>query len=152
MFSPGGGSGPKHSAFCGACFSINPYRSLFDTKSSKSDRKNHEPSVFFMAPKVTFLIKIDPHKWHFINYRVNGFRQIVREAIYQEQTNLLSKQFSRYTFFKNIKIIIKWWKDKNDSNIIYYQYRFFKNNMFYKFIGQLLNKNIKKYILPKPIY
>jgi hypothetical protein len=47
-FSPGGGSGPKHSAFCGACFSINPYKSLFDTKRTKIDRKNHEPSVFFM--------------------------------------------------------------------------------------------------------
>jgi hypothetical protein len=25
-FFSGGGSGPKHSAFCGACFSINPYK------------------------------------------------------------------------------------------------------------------------------
>jgi hypothetical protein len=29
MFFPGGGSGPKHSAFCGACFSINLYSSVF---------------------------------------------------------------------------------------------------------------------------
>jgi hypothetical protein len=37
MFFPGGGSGPKHSAFCGACFSINPYRSDFGPKVSKID-------------------------------------------------------------------------------------------------------------------
>jgi hypothetical protein len=58
---PGGGSGPKHSAFSGACFSINPYRALLDKKSSKSDPNFHEPSVFFNLQKVTFLIKIDPH-------------------------------------------------------------------------------------------
>jgi hypothetical protein len=48
MFSPGGGSGPKHSAFCGACFSINPYRVKFGPKCQKWGSKNHEPSVFFI--------------------------------------------------------------------------------------------------------
>jgi hypothetical protein len=61
-FSPGGGSGPKHSAFCGACFSINPYRLVLGQKRQKSDRNFHEPSVFFNPQKVTFFIKIDPHK------------------------------------------------------------------------------------------
>jgi hypothetical protein len=48
-FSPGGGSGPKHSAFCGACFSINPIRRYSDPKRQKSDQKNTEPSTFFNA-------------------------------------------------------------------------------------------------------
>jgi hypothetical protein len=47
----GGGSGPKHIAFCGACFSINPNRTLFGQKCQKSGPKNHEPSVFFI-PKI----------------------------------------------------------------------------------------------------
>jgi hypothetical protein len=51
MNFPGGGSGPKHSAFCGACFSINPYSSDFGPKCQKSTSKNHEPSTFFMLPK-----------------------------------------------------------------------------------------------------
>jgi hypothetical protein len=48
MISPGGGSGPKHSAFCGACFSINPYSSVFGPKRQKSTPNFHEPSVFFI--------------------------------------------------------------------------------------------------------
>jgi hypothetical protein len=68
MFSPGGGSGPKHSAFCGACFSINSYKWLLDQKRRKSGQKNHEPSVFFKRPKSTQKVKnrqksIKFHKW-----------------------------------------------------------------------------------------
>jgi hypothetical protein len=46
MFSPGGGSGPKHSAFCGGRFSINSIGVIFGPIKSKSDQKNHEPSTF----------------------------------------------------------------------------------------------------------
>jgi hypothetical protein len=53
MFSPGGGSGPKHSAFCGGRFSINPISVIFDPIKSKSDQKNHEPSVFLNRPLLT---------------------------------------------------------------------------------------------------
>jgi hypothetical protein len=52
-FRQGGGSGPKHSAFCGACFSINSYRTVFGQKCQKWGPKNHEPSVFFNRPKMT---------------------------------------------------------------------------------------------------
>jgi hypothetical protein len=47
MKIPGGGSGPKHSAFCGACFSINPYSLKIDPKRQKSTPKKREPSTFF---------------------------------------------------------------------------------------------------------
>jgi hypothetical protein len=50
-----GGSGPKHSAFCGGCFSINTYRGQSDQKWSDSDTINHVPSVFFMAHVGDFL-------------------------------------------------------------------------------------------------
>jgi hypothetical protein len=43
----GAAPGPKHSAFCGACFSINPYSVISGPKSQKSRQKNHEPSTFF---------------------------------------------------------------------------------------------------------
>jgi hypothetical protein len=66
MISPGGGSGPKHSAFCGACFSINPYSSVFGPKRQKSTPNFLEPSVFFMTHFSTFLINFDPQN-HFIN-------------------------------------------------------------------------------------
>jgi hypothetical protein len=61
----GGGSGPKHSAFCGACFSINPYRSVLDRKRRKSDQKNHEPSTFFKPLFEQNLIIFDPIKVDF---------------------------------------------------------------------------------------
>jgi hypothetical protein len=55
---PRGGSGPKHSAFCGACFSINPYRVTFWSFSINLGLKNHEPSTFlvrhFFAIKLVF--------------------------------------------------------------------------------------------------
>jgi hypothetical protein len=60
--SPGGGSGPKHSAFCGACFSINPYSSLFGLIKSKIDKKNTEPSTFFNPHFGENLTTFDPHK------------------------------------------------------------------------------------------
>jgi hypothetical protein len=72
MFSPGGGSGPKHSAFCGGCFSINPYRLIFGQKSEKSGQKNTEPSTFFNASFWHFLIKFDPYKLIFKYYAI-GF-------------------------------------------------------------------------------
>jgi hypothetical protein len=65
ILSPGGGSGPKHSAFCGACFSINPYRAKIDQKCQKSTPKNREPSVFFKPQNDENLIKNDPHKMTF---------------------------------------------------------------------------------------
>jgi hypothetical protein len=64
-----GGSGPKHSAFCGACFSINPYSIKIGPIMSKIDPKNHEPSVFFNRHFGIFLIKFDPPKVIFLIYR-----------------------------------------------------------------------------------
>jgi glycosylphosphatidylinositol transamidase (GPIT) subunit GPI8 len=55
MFSPRGGSGPKHSAFCGACFSINPYKSIFGTFSSKRGQKITNRRLFPSATKYRFL-------------------------------------------------------------------------------------------------
>jgi hypothetical protein len=49
-FSPGGGSGPKHRAFCGGCFSINPIGVIFGPIKSNFDQKNHEPSTFSIGP------------------------------------------------------------------------------------------------------
>jgi hypothetical protein len=46
-----GGSGPKHSAFCGGCFSINLYKSLFGTFSQKSVQKNANRRLFPSATK-----------------------------------------------------------------------------------------------------
>jgi hypothetical protein len=65
----GGGSGPKHSAFCGACFSINPIGAIFGPISQKSDQNLLEPSTFFNAQIITFLIKMDPENWFFLFYR-----------------------------------------------------------------------------------
>jgi hypothetical protein len=50
--SPGGGVGPKHSAFCGGCFSINSNSSLFGPIKSKNDQKNPEPSTFSKILKI----------------------------------------------------------------------------------------------------
>jgi hypothetical protein len=50
-FSPGGGSGPKHSAFCGGRFSINPITRYSGPKKTKSDQKNPEPSTFSNGAK-----------------------------------------------------------------------------------------------------
>jgi hypothetical protein len=86
---PRGGVGPKHSAFCGACFSINPYSVQKCPKSIKVDPKNHEPSVFFMRHFRHFLIKFDPPKPIFIIYNLSTGHFI----------NLLTKQFYPYTIF-----------------------------------------------------
>jgi hypothetical protein len=51
MFSPRGGSGPKHSAFCGAWFSINPYKSIFGHFSSKRGQKITNRRLFPSATK-----------------------------------------------------------------------------------------------------
>jgi hypothetical protein len=51
-YSPGGGVGPKHSAFCGGCFSINSNSVIFGPIKSKSDQKNTEPSTFSKIHKI----------------------------------------------------------------------------------------------------
>jgi hypothetical protein len=105
---PRGGSGPKHSALCGACFSINPYSTQKWTKSSKSDPKNHEPSVFFnreiwsfSTPKIDFL-EI---------YRVNCSGINYRDPIYQTKHFKLSlPNFVTIPFLNKILYYRKrWW-------------------------------------------
>jgi hypothetical protein len=49
-FRQGGGVGPKHSAFCGGCFSINSNRVILGPIKSKNDQKNPEPSTFSIPP------------------------------------------------------------------------------------------------------
>jgi hypothetical protein len=85
--SGGGGSGPKHSAFFGACFSINPYSSLFGQNRQKSTPKNREPSVFFMAQIFTFFIIFDPQN-RFLNLSLpisistqNIINQLLRKIV-----------------------------------------------------------------------
>jgi hypothetical protein len=90
---PGGGSGPKHSAFCGACFSINPYRALFGQNRSKWTPKNHEPSVFFMRQNWQNSTLFDPHKWHFFKLSMPmGLENILYRTI-------LSINFHLYHFY-----------------------------------------------------
>jgi hypothetical protein len=54
MFSPEGGVPPKHSAFCGGCFSINPYKSVFGTFLQNRGRKITNRRLFPSVPKCQF--------------------------------------------------------------------------------------------------
>jgi hypothetical protein len=51
MFSPEGGVPPKHSAFCGGCFSINPYKCVFGQFSQNRGRKITNRRLFPSATK-----------------------------------------------------------------------------------------------------
>jgi hypothetical protein len=59
-----GGSGPKHSAFCGAWFSINPYKSIFEHFCQFWGRKITNRRLFPSAQKSRFLSILAHHRQH----------------------------------------------------------------------------------------
>jgi hypothetical protein len=125
---PGGGSGPKHSAFCGGCFSINPYRALFGQNRSKWTPKNHEPSVFFIPQNWQNSTLFDPHKWYFLIYSANGFRQFYHDPIYKSIfTYTIFKLFIFYYVyhFRKVNIIET---DGKENLLNQYQNKFLKTN------------------------
>jgi hypothetical protein len=95
MFSPRGGSGPKHSAFCGACFSINSYSTDFGPKSQKWGQKNHEPSTFSNRPKTTQKVTKCQKSSKIDKFGPTGFL-IIRDPIDQEK--FIATQFIRKLF------------------------------------------------------
>jgi hypothetical protein len=63
--NPRGGSGPKHSAFCGGCFSINRYKPLFHQFSQNRGQKITNRRLFPSATKMLFYQFLSHHRQHF---------------------------------------------------------------------------------------
>jgi hypothetical protein len=82
--NPRGGSGPKHSAFCGGCFSINRYNSLFGHFCQKRGRKITNRRLFPSAPKSS--------KFHF-------FHTIGNILIFRDPIDLQSHLFQSTAFY-----------------------------------------------------
>jgi hypothetical protein len=108
---PGGGSGPKHSAFCGACFSINLYRAQKWSKAIKSDPKNHEPSVFFNGDFWHFWTKI----WRFFNLSLPRFFNLIFFRRNKSKHKLSMGHFIKY--FRTNLLIINFFKNAIGINL-----------------------------------